>query len=84
MQVSEKQIDFNDADRQPPARTEPVKISWDDLRKIEMAFMPLLILSGGDEEERDPEPPQALIRANLRILWTALQALARRMGGANG
>jgi hypothetical protein len=56
-------------------------ISWDDLRKIEMAFMPLLILSGGDEEERDPEPPQALVRLHLRMVWRELSALARRAGG---
>lgn len=57
-------------------------ISWDDLRKIELAFLPLLILSGGDEEDRDPEPPQALVRLNLRMVWRELAALARRVGGA--
>ena len=55
-------------------------VTWADLRKIEMAFMPLLILIGG-EEERDPEPPQALVRLNLRMIWRELAALARRTGG---
>lgn len=57
------------------------EITWKDLRKIEMAFMPLMILSGGDEEERDPEPPQALVRLNLRMVWRELRALADRLGG---
>jgi hypothetical protein len=77
-------LDFNDAERQAPDRTEPVKITWDDLRKIEMAVMPLMILAGGDEEERDPEPPQSLVRLHLRVVWKELAALARRVGGANG
>jgi len=69
-----------DAKRQSPDRPESA-ITWEDLRKIEMAFLPLMILSGGDESERDPEPPQALVRLNLRMVWRELAALARRAGG---
>lgn len=58
----------------------PASITWDDLRRVERAFMPLLILSGG-EDERDPLPPQALVRLNLRMIWRELRSLADRIGG---
>lgn len=76
-------IDLSDAERQTPTPT-PAGITWQDLRKIEMAALPLLILSGGDESERDPEPPQALVRLQLRMVWRELSALSRRVGGAHG
>jgi len=64
----------------PYHATGPASITWDDLRRVERAFMPLLILSGG-EDERDPLPPQAFVRASLRIVWKELLALSRRAGG---
>lgn len=59
----------------------PASISWDDLRRLEMRFMPLLILSGGDDDDRDDVPPQALVRLNLRMIWRELRSLADRIGG---
>lgn len=57
-------------------------ITWRDIDRIERAVMPLLILFGrGEEEERDPVPPQALVRLILRLLWAELVALSRRVGG---
>lgn len=58
-------------------------ITWRDLDRIERAVMPLLILfgRGEDDEERDPVPPQALVRGILRLLWGELAALSDRVRG---
>ncbi|MDY0270179.1 hypothetical protein [Trichloromonas sp.] len=69
----------------PPLSQQPTEksseITWDDLRKIELAMIPLLILSGGDGDDRDDIPPQALVRLQLRMIWRELSALSRRVGG---
>lgn len=64
----------------PPEKS--TEITWDDLRRIESVMIPLMILSGGDADDRDDVPPQALVRLNLRMLWRELTALSRRVGGA--
>ncbi|MDY0268318.1 hypothetical protein [Trichloromonas sp.] len=64
---------------QPPEKSS--EITWDDLLKIEFAMIPLMILSGGDGDDRDDIPPQALVRLNLRMVWRELSALSRRVGG---
>jgi|GEM_PF-3388425 len=73
------------AGEMPPLSQQPTEksseITWDDLRKIELAMIPLLILSGGDGDDRDDIPPQALVRLQLRMIWRELSALSRRVGG---
>ena len=56
-------------------------ISWDDVHRIERAALPLLILAGGEEEDRPEIPNQKFVRVSLRMLWTELAELARRTGG---
>jgi hypothetical protein len=53
-------------------------VTWDELRRVERAALPLLILIGGPDDERDSLPPQSLACAILRVLYGVLRDLADR------
>jgi len=53
-------------------------VTWADLQRIERAALPLLLLIGGPDDDRDDLPPQALALATLRALWAVLRDVANR------
>lgn len=66
----------------PLSQQTPEKstISWDDLKRIERATLPLLLMIGGDDDDRPDVPPQAMARVLLSHLFRELRNLAARTG----